>query len=162
MSRKSMTRALCTGFALLLVCTAFVAASAAAEAEKGSPGSVNGKFFQGVWYGEWTGYQDTTVRQEATVEVGPEIKEGVFEVKYSWGEAKYLIKTVPSGKTKTEGMMREDTFHFSWENKKGKKFEMTLKKIDDTSVKAKLDGRDHTSHIRSSKSGPGRSAMKLP
>lgn len=137
MSRKLMTRVLCNGFVLLLVCTGLVAASAAAESEKGAPGSENGKFFQGVWVGEWTGWQDTSIRQEATVEVGPEIKEGVFEVKYSWGEARYLKKTIPAGKIRTEGTMRDDRFYFSWENKKGKKFEMTLKKLDENSVKAR-------------------------
>lgn len=137
MPRKSMTRVLSNGFVLLLACTGLLAASAAAESEKGTPEAGNGKFFQGVWVGEWTGWQDTSIRQEATVEVGSEIREGVFEVKYSWGEAKYIRKTIPAGKVRTEGRMREDRFYFSWENKKGKTFEMTLRKLDENTVKAR-------------------------
>lgn len=139
MPRESMTRVLCSSIVLFLVCTALVAASAAAESEKESPGPVPGSFFQGVWIGEWAGFQDTSIRQEAAVEVGQEIRDGVFEVQYSWGEAKYLKKTVPAGKTSTKGMVREGAFHFSWKNKQGRLFEMTLRKLEENRVKARLE-----------------------
>lgn len=96
-------------------------------------------YFQGVWNGEWSGFADPTIRQEATVEVGPQIRDGVYAVTYSWGEASYRGKNIFPGRIKSEGTVQGDTFHFAWENKMGRKFEMSLKKESEDTVKARLE-----------------------
>lgn len=138
MTRRVLVDRVMFAVSMFALCAIVVVQPAISLAEEKSSDPSNKSFYQGVWVGEWTGWQDTSVRQEAIVEVGPEIRDGVYEVKYTWGDAKYLKKTVPGGKIKTEGMMRGDSFCFSWEKKNGK-FEMALQKKDETTVKARLD-----------------------
>jgi len=123
MYRKAVMLAMVVLFIPFLVC--------AADTDKA--------FFEGVWVGNWIGFTDTSIQQEATVKIGPEIGDGVFKVVYKTGEAVYRSKTVPAGKIKTEGSVKDDAFRFSWKSKKGRTFDMILKKESDTTVKARLE-----------------------
>lgn len=49
---------------------------------------------------------------------------------------------MPAGTIKAEGEAKGDTFQFAWKNKKGMKFEMLLKKKDETTIHARWETLD--------------------
>jgi hypothetical protein len=139
MSRKTISIALFLAFLPLVAGAADSDNSTTAPSGNNPPGQAIGSFFQGVWVGEWSGYVDPLIRNDATVEIGAEVKKGVFEVTYSWGEATFRGKTIWPGKIKTKGIVKDDQFRFSWKNKMGRTFDMILKKQSDDKINARLE-----------------------
>jgi len=139
MFKKIISKRLISVFSMFVFCATLGIHPSTSLADDKAPGSSNDSFFQGVWVGEWTGHADPSIRQGVTLEIGQKIRDGVYEVNYSWEAANYRSGNVPAGKIKTEGMVKDDTIHFSWENKQGKKFEMMLKKRDDATLNARME-----------------------
>jgi hypothetical protein len=139
MSRKTISIALFLAFLPFVAWAADSDKSTTAPAGDNPSGQSTGSFFQGVWVGEWSGFVDPQIRQDATVEIGAEVKKGVFKVTYSWGEATYRGKRMWPGKIKTEGSVKDDQLLFSWKNKMGRTFDMTLKKKSDDKIKARIE-----------------------
>lgn len=109
-------------------------------AENDSPPSGNPSYFEGVWVGSWPGHRDASKSQDVTVVIRRGKKEGVFPVKYSWGEvtAGSGLSVTP-GSVKAKGKEEGDKFVFGWENKQGREFTVTLKKHEENKVKARLE-----------------------
>ena len=139
MLRKTISIALLLAFFPLVAWAAESDNSTTAPAGNHPSGQSMESFFPGVWVGEWSGFVDPQIRQDATVEIGAEVSKGVFPVTYSWGEATYRGKRLFPGKIKTEGIVKEDQLLFSWKNKMGRTFDMTLKKQSDNKIKARLE-----------------------
>jgi hypothetical protein len=65
--------------------------------------------------------------------------EKIFDVTYSWGAVTWPRGFIPAGRIRTEGKEQDDKFHFQWENKQGRKFEVVLQKDKDNVVKARIE-----------------------
>ena len=139
MSNKVVVLFLCLAVVPYLGYASDAEKAGSVPAETVDSSSSPDSFFQGTWTGEWEGWSDPSIRQGATLEIGKKLSDGVYRVHYSWNAANYRSGSVPAGTVKTEGTAKDGTFFFSWENKQGKKFEMTLRKQDDNTLKARQE-----------------------
>lgn len=131
--------------ALFTVIAAAAAPAAGSDNTSPFPGADKGaasgtpSWFEGTWVGAWPGWQDTSASQDVTVRIERGIKEGVFRVEYSWDTATWRRRIVPSGTVTTKGREEADRFVFKWTNKAGNDIEVTLRKREDDTVKARMD-----------------------
>lgn len=96
-------------------------------------------FFEGAWTGSWGGFISPSIRQDVTVTIGRRGEKGFFPVEYAWGMVEFRNRTVLPGSLRTKGVEEGDKFSFKWKNKEGRDFEVTLHKLTDNEVKARLD-----------------------
>lgn len=113
------------------------AASVAEDADS-SP-SVVTSYFQGVWVGSWPGFEEASKSQDFIRSIGKEIKEKAFVVVYSWEASDMRKGVIPAGKIRTEGTEQDDKFLFQYENKKGRKFTVTLQTHKDDTLKGRIE-----------------------
>jgi hypothetical protein len=139
MFKKIMAAALAFACIPLFICVAGADDAAPVPADNTPKRSVPSSYFQGTWKGNWGGFIDSSASQEITLVVGREVREKVFDVKYSWGEVKWRRGTVPAGRLRTEGREQGDKLLVQWENKKGRKFELTLQKEKEDQIKARIE-----------------------
>lgn len=119
----------------------------AADADNTAPVSGESKtgdqpgtsYYQGVWVGHWTGFNEPTT-QDFKVEIGKEIGDKTYEVTYSWEMVTWKRGTTPAGEVTAVGKDQGDTFVFQFKRKKGKQTqEITLMKYKENVVKARLE-----------------------
>jgi hypothetical protein len=96
-------------------------------------------YFQGVWVGSWPGYADPNKKQDITITIGKKIGNNTYKVIYSWDAVEWRRGITLAGKVKTEGKEQDDKFLFQYENKQGRKFEITLQKHKDNVIKARIE-----------------------
>ena len=96
-------------------------------------------YFQGIWSGSWPEFMSPTTSQDVTINIGQETREKIFVVTYSWGAVTWARGFIPAGRIRTEGKEQDDKFHFQWENKQGRKFEVVLQKDKENVVKARIE-----------------------
>ena len=139
MTRKIFVAALFLAILLLTSYSAYADDAKPAPGDTTSPQSVNASYFQGIWSGSWPGYQSSTTSQDVTINIGQETREKIFDVTYSWGAVTWPRGFIPAGRIRTEGREQDDKFHFQWENKQGRKYEVVLQRDKDDTVKARID-----------------------
>jgi len=96
-------------------------------------------YFEGVWVGSWESFLHPSVRQDVTLTIEKGAKEGVFNVEYSWGGVELMNRRVTPGSLKSRGRQEGDQFFFQWKNKQGNENKITLQKVSENKVKARLD-----------------------
>ena len=129
------------------VCSALADDPIPVPGEDGSPGAAGSSYFQGDWSGSWAGFADSSANQEVKIHIGRKITENTYVVKYSWGAVTWRRGSMPAGRITTEGREQGDTFSFQWEGKQGRKMEVTLRRLKEDEVKARIE--------KSGPSGPG-------
>ncbi|MBI5576731.1 MAG: hypothetical protein HY896_10275 [Deltaproteobacteria bacterium] len=138
MNRKVVFVVFCLFFALA---AAVFAADGddTAPAKNDSAPSGGPSYFEGVWAGKWPGYRSTNLDQDLSITIVKGKREGVFVVTYEFGTVNYMSGPVAGGSFKTRGREEGDKFFFGWTNKQGRKFEVTLQKYKENTVKARID-----------------------
>ncbi len=132
--------------AALSVAVAAVGAYAAGSSNAASPPGESKEspsgapsYFEGVWVGAWPAWAGASASQDITVKIERGVKEGIFRVEYSWSAANLRGGTVPPGSVPARGREEGDRFLFKWTNKAGNVVEVTLRKHDDNTVKARIE-----------------------
>jgi hypothetical protein len=108
----------------------------------GDPSSSSGNpsYFVGDWVGSWPGFKSSSIHQDAAINIRKGKKEGVFLVKYSWegGPSESGFPQFP-GSIKAKGRQEGDTLVFGWTNKQGREMTITLKKIEENKIMARIE-----------------------
>jgi len=118
-----------------------VAVIIAAMAIAGVAGSANNSagttYFEGAWSGEWDFGRS---KQDVTITIGERNEIGAFKTTYAYGWGKSGTGgTTPPGSFVTFGREHDGVFTFWWKDKEGTKRTVTLQKIKEDAVKARLE-----------------------
>jgi len=129
-------------FAALVLPTGYAAGADNAAALPGNDTSSPARgpsYFQGVWVGSWPSFRAAGVSQDVTLKIGRRDGDGGFFVLYSWGFAPPGTGFPPAGSLKARGREEGDQFIIKWKDRMGRDTQITLKKLEDNKVKARID-----------------------
>jgi hypothetical protein len=129
-----------------IVLAVIIAAMSAAGVAGSADNVASTSYFEGVWSGEWDFGQ---ARQDVTITVGEKNEKGAHKTTYAYGWYKTGTGgNSPPGSFVVYGRERGGIFTFWWKDKEGTKRTVTLKKLKEDAVNARIDREGPSTSIQ--------------